>query len=95
MKPKSYLLTSVHVKKSKCYIFRIVSKLALCIQAYNIAQSRCFLRIIIVYDSLKPELPQFMLNKVNVTFLGPFLSLHCVCKLVMRLNRLFSRIIIV
>ena len=54
--------------------------------AFNVVQSQCFLHIIILLILLTPELPHFMLNKVNATFLGPFLSLHYVCKLIMWFN---------
>ena len=36
MKPKSHLVTSVHVEYGKCYILKTVSKLAFPIQAYDL-----------------------------------------------------------
>ena len=67
-----FQVTSVRVKYSKCYIFKIVSMLVLSIQAYNMVNSRCFFISMLfrIVSSLNHfQLPLFVLSKVNVTFL--------------------------
>ena len=53
-------------------MFKIVHRLVLSIQAYNMVKSRCFfiLLLIRIFSSLNHfQLPLFMLSKVNVTCL--------------------------
>ena len=53
-------------------MFKIVSRLVLSIQAYNIVKSRCFFMSILfrILSSLNRfQLRLFVLSKVNVTFL--------------------------
>ena len=53
-------------------MFKIVSRLVLSIQAYNMVNSRCFFMSIlfsIVSIVNHFQLPLFVLTKVNVTFL--------------------------
>ena len=53
-------------------MFKIVSRLVLFIQAYNMVKSRCFLILLLIkiFSSLNHfQLPLLMLSKINVTFL--------------------------
>ena len=67
----------------------IKSNLVLSIEAYNMIKSRCFFisflfRIVLSLNHF--QLPQFMLSKVNVSFLTMFLALYCLSKLTIWLN---------
>ena len=56
-------------------MFKLVSRLVLSIQAYNMVKSRCFLILLLIriFSSLNHfQLPLFVLSKLNVTFLDSF-----------------------
>ena len=64
------LVTSVHVKYGKCYIFKIVSMLLLSIKAVTcLTHDGIFMSILFrIVSSLNHfQLPLFMLSKVSVT----------------------------
>ena len=60
------------------------------IQAYYMANSRCFLIISLLFRIVSSQkqfhLPLFMIIKVNVTLLKQFLDLYCLSKLIIRLT---------
>ena len=86
----SFSVTSVHVKKGKWYILKIVSILVLSIEAYNMVKWGCFFDYYYYLEFFLAGITftyhLFMLGKVNDTYSRYFLGLYCLSKLIILLD---------
>ena len=83
------IVISVHVKESKYCLIMAVYMLPLSNEAYKCLNNEVFfisLWFRIVYSLNHISLPLFMLRKVNIALLLPFLGFHCLTKRTIFLN---------
>ena len=78
------MLSKVNIAKLRLFVsFHCLTKLILCL---NLEVIFILLLFRILHSLNHIQLPLFMLSKVNIAILRPFLCFHCVTKLIICIN---------